>query len=275
MENLLADVEALVLGLAPAAAVFALLALVLKRRRILSALRNSWRETLTNLGLIALSSIVLGAAFHFVEQNASAHLALFPQLAATWDALPQVWLLVLALLIDDFIVYWRHRFEHMPLWWPVHAVHHSDEAITWLTLQRKHPLGKLLGLLVDAAPLIILGFPLWVIAASAFIRTWWGYFIHADLPWTLGPLGRVLLSPAAHRMHHIDDEELMGRNYGGFFTLWDRVFGTWDDAAEHVGCRTGIAGGSKHLGGELLRPFAAWFGKPAKPPASGQAQAEA
>jgi hypothetical protein len=27
-----------------------------------------------------------------------------------------------------------------------------------------------------------------------------GYFIHADLPWTLGLMGKVLMSPAAHRL---------------------------------------------------------------------------
>ena len=128
------------------------------------------------------------------------------------------------------------------------AVPHGEEAAEVLPHQPR---------VVDVIPLILLGFPAWAVVASAVIRTWWGYFIHADLPWTLGSVGKVLISPAAHRLHHIDDARLMGQNFGGFFTVWDRLFGTFDDASDHIGCRTGIAAGSRALLGELARPFEA------------------
>ena len=93
-------------------------------------------------------------------------------------------------------------------------------------------------------------------------------FIHADLPWTLGPVGKVLISPAAHRLHHIDDDKLMGQNFGGLFTLWDRLFGTFDDARGHLNCRTGIAGGTRPLLGELARPFEALLRRARRAPVS-------
>ena len=33
--------------------------------------------------------------------------------------------------------------------WRIHATHHADEAMNWLTLHRKHPLGELFSLVVD------------------------------------------------------------------------------------------------------------------------------
>ena len=267
MDALAAQSREVVLTLLAPAALFALVALAVKRRAVLAAVRHARRESLTNLTLIAINAILLAGLLTLATDTIHAQLRLFPALADVWLRLPEVWLLVMALLIDEFVVYWRHRAEHMPALWPIHATHHSDEAMTWLSLLRKHPLSYFLGHIVDAIPLILLGFPVWAVAASALIRTWWGYFIHADLPWTLGPVGKVLISPAAHRLHHIDDERLMGQNFGGFFTLWDRVFGTFDDASAYLGCRTGIAGGSRPVAGELARPFEAVLRKrePAAP----------
>lgn len=262
---------AVVAALLPAALVFALVSLAFKRKAALASLRTALPESLTNLGLVAINSVLLAGLFALITDSIDDQLRLFPQLSDFWLALPELWLLVLALLIDEFVVYWRHRAEHMPFLWPIHATHHSDEAMTWLTLLRKHPLSHLFGNIIDSIPLILLGFPAWAIVASALIRTWWGYFIHADLPWTLGPAGKVLMSPAAHRLHHIDDEILMGQNFGGFFSIWDRLFGTFDDASNHLGCKTGIAGGTRPIVGELARPFEAMalrFKRPSARPAA-------
>ena len=268
MDGFASQLRDVALALWAPAALFALVALAAKRGAVLAALRKARRESVTNLALVAINAVLLAGIFALATDTVHAQLRLLPALADVWLRLPEVWLLVLALLIDDFIVYWRHRAEHTAALWPIHATHHSDEAMTWLTLLRKHPLSHFFGHFVDVIPLILLGFPAWAVVASAVIRTWWGYFIHADLPWTLGPVGKVLISPAAHRLHHIDDARLMGQNFGGFFTVWDRLFGTFDDASDHIGCRTGIAGGSRALLGELARPFEALLGHRKREPAA-------
>jgi hypothetical protein len=38
-------------------------------------------------------------------------------------------------------------------------------------------------------------------------------------------------------------------------SIFDRMFGTFDDASGHLGCKTGIDGGSRPLSGELARPL--------------------
>jgi sterol desaturase/sphingolipid hydroxylase (fatty acid hydroxylase superfamily) len=248
-----------VAALAPAAMVFAVVTLATKRTSALAALRRAGNESALNLSLVVINSVVLASLLTLLTDGMKTHLGLFPALGDFWLGLPELPLLVLALLIDEGTVYWRHRAEHSALLWPIHATHHSDETVTWLTLLRKHPLSHFFGNVVDSIPLILLGFPAWAVVGSTLIRTWWGYFIHADLPWTFGPVGKWLMSPAAHRLHHIDDEVLKDKNFGGFFSIYDRLFGTFDDAAQHLGCKTGIAGGSRSLSGELARPFEAWL----------------
>ena len=260
MESLATTALALALKLGPPALFFGGLALVVKRHEIGIALRRSRRETETNLALILVNYVLLATFFASAAAWWAESLAISRGLVQFWDSANPVLVIAVTLLLGEFVIYWRHRFEHLPLLWPMHAVHHSDEAMTWLALLRKHPLAYILALFVDSAPLLLLGLPVWAIAAVALVRAWWGHFIHADVPWTLGILGKWIISPAAHRLHHIDDIQLCGSNYGGVLTLWDRVFGTYIDPAPHLGCRTGVDGGSRGLVGEMARPFEAWSG---------------
>lgn len=245
----------------PMAVIFGALAYVVKRDAVLEALRRSRRETETNLALLVVNYILLATFFASASVWWAKSLAISDTLLAFWAATPAIVVLAVTLLLSEFVIYWRHRLEHVPLLWPVHAVHHSDETMTWLALLRKHPLAYLLALFVDSAPLLLLGIPVWAIATVAVVRGWWGYFIHADVPWTLGPVGNWIISPAAHRLHHIDDLELCGSNYGGVLTLWDRLFGTYIDPAPYVNCTTGVDGGSRGVMGEIARPFEAWTGR--------------
>jgi sterol desaturase/sphingolipid hydroxylase (fatty acid hydroxylase superfamily) len=162
---------------------------------------------------------------------------------------------VAAFLLSELTVYWRHRFEHHPTLWRFHATHHADEHLHWLSVLRKHPVSSLLSRTVDVLPLLLLGLPPVSVFIAHIVRSAWGYFIHCDVPWTLGHAGRWLMSPAAHRLHHIRDEALMGTNYGNTVTLWDRVFGTYCDPAPFVNCATGIEEGTRDFLGELSRPW--------------------
>ena len=50
-----------------------------------------------------------------------------------------------------------------------------------------------------------------------------GTFQHANLRWTFGPVGRVIVSPAYHRLHHAPD--VQRANLGVVLTLWDVLAG--------------------------------------------------
>lgn len=258
MESLASDTLAKMLLLAPAALLFAVLAVMVKRQQVWAALTRSKNETFTNIGLVAVNTLAIVPLLVLPTERWNEAIAVFPVLATFWDSQPAILVFAATFLASEFVVYWRHRLEHSRLLWPIHAVHHSDTAMTWLALLRKHPLSYALSLFVNVSVLLLAGLPIWAIALAALVRTWWGYFIHADVPWTLGPLGKWLISPAAHRLHHIDDLDLCGSNYGGVLTLWDRLFSTYVDPRPYIDCTTGVDGGSRGLAGELTRPFAMW-----------------
>lgn len=133
---------------------------------------------------------------------------------------------VAAVVLGDFVGYWRHRIEHSAFLWPAHSLHHSDEEMTWFTLFRFHPINRLSTVVIDYGVLLVLGIPLWAIVASGSIRHFYGMFVHVNRPWTLGYLGAVFVSPAMHRWHHVRAGQGMFSNYATIFSVFDRLFGT-------------------------------------------------
>ncbi len=253
--------------LAPLAMLFAAIAIGTKRDALVEALRRARPEIVTNLALWLTNAAVLVPLLAVPVMTGTSLIPRADVLVGFWAGLPAVVSVIAAILLIDFAAYWRHRAEHLRTLWPIHAVHHADEAMNWLSVRRKHPLGEAMSMIIDNLLVIALGLPFWAIAGALVLRAWWGYFIHADVPWTLGPIGKVLISPSAHRLHHIRDEQLMGTNFGNTVTLWDRVFGTYMDPAPYVNCETGIAEGTRDYLGELGRPFESRYWRKAQAPA--------
>lgn len=186
-------------------------------------------EVRTNLALFTfdiiaitpLLTLLLGFTSALIQQNGLRLIA--PE---RWSELP-IWAVApLAIFIGDFVGYWRHRLEHTALLWPGHSIHHSDAAMTWTTGVRFHPLNRLTTALIDSTALALLGFPPEAIMINAYVRHYYGLFIHMDLPWTYGPLGRIFVSPAMHRWHHIRDADGAGVNFATVFSVFDQAFRT-------------------------------------------------
>lgn len=272
IDSILESLRTEVANVAPLAVLFGVLAYVTKRDALVAAIRRARPEIVTNFVLLLVNALVVIPLIAVPIFTGHSLLPRADVLVSFWEGMPAAVSIIAAIALMEFAAYWRHRLEHVPMLWPVHATHHADEAMNWLSVRRKHPLGEALALLIDNLLVILLGLPFWAIGVSLLIRGWWGYFIHADVPWTLGIFGKVFISPAAHRLHHIRDEELMGTNYGNMLTLWDKVFGTYVDPAPYVNCETGIAEGTRDALGELARPFEARYwrkagGEPAEQPA--------
>jgi sterol desaturase/sphingolipid hydroxylase (fatty acid hydroxylase superfamily) len=159
--------------------------------------------------------------------------------------------------------------EHTRWLWPAHAIHHSDDEMTWMTLSRFHPVNRLTTATIDIGFLALLGFPDWALVANEILRHYYGEFIHADLPWTYGPAGRLFVSPAMHRWHHARDVIGAGSNFATVFSVFDQAFGTF-----HVpGPCTVPLGVTDDMipttWSQLAYPFRAWaaelWGPPAPP----------
>ncbi len=153
------------------------------------------------------------------------------------------WLLVpLTIVAMDFANWLAHYADHRldPLW-RFHALHHSQEELSVLTSFRAHPLMHTTGFLLATIPVVVL-MPTRAIAPVLItIYVCIGTLQHANLRWTFGPLGRVLVSPAYHRLHHA--RETQDVNLGVVLTIWDVLSGRarFPGRADTVG-RTGLDG---------------------------------
>ncbi|MDH5453978.1 MAG: sterol desaturase family protein, partial [Paracoccaceae bacterium] len=211
-------------------AFFTTLAILLKKKAVFDDLRRVLPETRLNIQIALLDIVAVLPVIALVSTalaDALQRLGLIIVSSDFWGVLPAVIVVILAVLAGDIIGYWRHRLEHTPLLWPSHAVHHSDTEMTWITLLRFHPINRLSTFVIDSGLLMMLGFPVYAVVANNLVRHYYGYLIHADLPWTYGELGKVFVSPVMHRWHHAADPVAFGTNYATVFAFIDRMFGTW------------------------------------------------
>lgn len=227
LTDALAALQAAALSLVWPASAFSVLALIARGMAALRSARAAAGEVSTNLTLFAVDTLFIAPALALTVAALGAWmqergLALVP--SSAWTLWPQWAVAGLAIFAGDFIGYWRHRLEHVALLWPAHAIHHSDQAMTWTTGLRFHPINRFSTALIDTGLLALLGFPVWALAANNLVRHYYGLFIHMDLPWTYGPLGRIFVSPAMHRWHHARDRA--GVNFATVFSVFDQAFGT-------------------------------------------------
>jgi len=143
---------------------------------------------------------------------------------------------------SDFCVYWIHRIHHEhPALWPFHAVHHSAETMTPITVYRKHPVYDLIGtvfrgLLLGTVQAVLLFWTtdtisIWAIGGAN------GFYIlfnmlgsnlrHSHIWMGFGPvLSYIFISPAQHQIHHSRAIAHHNKNYGEILAIWDLMFGT-------------------------------------------------
>ena len=209
---------------------FFFIGLLVKGRALFSDIRRAAGETGLNVKIILFNIVVLYPVLVILSQGLTTFVRdqgwvlVDP---ATWQGIPMLLVIFLAVFVGDFVGYWRHRLEHSSLFWPSHAVHHSDTEMTFLTVWRFHPINRITTVVIDSAALLVLALPAEAVIANGLVRHYYGYFIHANLPWTYGPLGRIFVSPAMHRWHHATDKAAYNTNYASIFSIFDQVFGTY------------------------------------------------
>jgi sterol desaturase/sphingolipid hydroxylase (fatty acid hydroxylase superfamily) len=249
----------LLLGLS--ALVFGSITLLVRHREGLGALRRMASELRVNLGLFVFDALliapVVGLLSHgivgVVERGGFALVR--PE---TWPSIGDVGTFFTVVFVSDFISYWRHRLEHTRWLWPAHAIHHSDTQVSWLTLARFHPVNRVTTAAVDITCLALVGFPAWALVADQMVRHYYGEFVHADLPWTFGPLKHAVVSPAMHRWHHARDIVGSASNFATVFSVFDRAFGTYHLPGP-CNVPLGVVEPIRRTAvGQLAYPFKAW-----------------
>jgi sterol desaturase/sphingolipid hydroxylase (fatty acid hydroxylase superfamily) len=194
-----------------------------RRPRIAADLGFYFFNSLVPTALLALPMAAVAALARHVQP-------------AWWSAeigrLPLWANLVLGFVIGEVGFYWGHRWSHEWRWmWRFHRVHHTPQGLDWLINTRAHPLDMIFTRLCGLVPLYAIGLAqpdargsltgVIVILAG----TIWGFFIHANLAWRLGPVEHVIASPRFHHWHHVRSGPI-NRNYASMLPVLDRVFGT-------------------------------------------------
>jgi sterol desaturase/sphingolipid hydroxylase (fatty acid hydroxylase superfamily) len=127
--------------------------------------------------------------------------------------------------------------------WRLHALHHSQEDMSVLTTFRTHPLVHA-SYLPSLLPALILGASGAVPAIAIIVYGCLITLPHANLRWRFGPLGRVFVSPAYHRLHHVSEflDDRGTVNYGFVLVCWDQLIHRAIFPTKGETPATGIAG---------------------------------
>ncbi len=141
---------------------------------------------------------------------------------------------LLLFLLVDFSEYWFHRLSHeINLLWAAHVVHHQSEHFNLSVGLRTSFFIPLFNIFIYVLfPLA--GFDPADLLLIIFIQGICQLLIHTRLIGKLGFLEYIIVTPSSHRVHHGKNEIYIDKNYGKFFIVWDRLFGTYQEETEEV-----------------------------------------
>jgi sterol desaturase/sphingolipid hydroxylase (fatty acid hydroxylase superfamily) len=193
---------------------------------------RSWAHTRTNLVFLStlvvinvLVGVITVGLFNWMDIN-------------EWGLLKMVewpdWseLFITILFFDLLAQYTAHYLVHnvKPLWM-IHIVHHSDTHVDATTGTRLHPLDFMTREAFAILAVFILGAPFAFYVFYRILTIGYTYFNHANLRLPLAldkAISWVLISPNTHKFHHHFEVPWTDKNYGNIFSIWDRIFGTFD-----------------------------------------------
>ncbi|MEP2023525.1 MAG: sterol desaturase family protein [Reichenbachiella sp.] len=177
-----------------------------------------------------------------------------------------LWLQVVAgvLFMDLIGAYFIHFVEHKVKWmWKFHLVHHTDTTIDVTSGLRHHPGETVFRILFTIMAVIIIGAPMGVIMLYQSLSILFAHLTHANSSffgkWDKA-MSYVFVTPNMHKVHHHYTQPWTDTNYGNIFSIWDRVFGTFQYVDDMEKVKYGIDTHMKseenaELGNLLAIPF--------------------
>jgi sterol desaturase/sphingolipid hydroxylase (fatty acid hydroxylase superfamily) len=267
--------------------------------------RRLWwhRSARVDYKLYVLNGVVLPGVFGVLLFNEAHLLALVQSwfaggdaavAGATHDVAAKIAYTVVFFIALDLGRFISHCLLHdVPLLWEFHKVHHSAEVLTPLTSYRAHPVELVLmawgPVLITAVATFLfqklfpgtVGFYTFLgLHVLVWISNLVGNLRHSPVWLSYGPsLGRWLISPAHHQLHHSCDPRHIGCNRGFELAIWDRFYGTlFVPESRPQPLKLGFGDGSESrynsIAGMYLLPFTLafqqlrrLFARVARPPA--------
>ena len=180
---------------------------------------SSISSGMTNVIKDALGLAVILISYPFVLK----YLAIF-QLESS------VFVYITAFICIDFASYWVHRLNHkVNIFWNQHVIHHSSEEFN-LACALRQSISNLIGFgAVFLIPAALLGVPAKVIMSLAPLHLFAQFWYHTQHIGKLGFLEYILVTPSQHRVHHAINPIYIDKNMAAIFSVWDRLFGTFQE----------------------------------------------
>lgn len=158
--------------------------------------------------------------------------------------------LIYGYVIWEFSHFVYHYLGHkVRLFWCLHATHHTPEnmnlSVTYAHFFLEGPYADA----IRGSICILAGIHPTLLFFIMFVDGTWGALIHVGenivKDGRLGlhkipVLGKYILSPTDHRVHHARNPLYMDTNYCNLLNIWDRVFGTYQPIKEDVEIEYGI-----------------------------------
>jgi sterol desaturase/sphingolipid hydroxylase (fatty acid hydroxylase superfamily) len=169
-------------------------------------------------------------------------------------AVPRWGVVALIIVAVDGCNWFAHLANHrVRMLWRFHELHHSQEDMNVLTVFRTHPFIHV-SYLISLIPGIVLVANGEVTTLVLVVYAGIVAFAHSNTNLGFGPLGRIVVSPNYHRIHH----RLEGRqdvNLGFALTIWDQLFHmAVFPTPETIRADTGLPGRPLVVEQESVRP---------------------
>lgn len=186
---------------------------------------SSLSSGMTNVIKDSLNIVVIIVSYPFILK----YLALTEIQETNWLVF------LLGFIALDFAGYWNHRLSHsINYFWNRHRVHHSSEEFN-LPCALRQTISSFFGTTVFfLIPAALMGIPHEVIIMIAPIHLYLQFWYHTRHIGKLGWLEYIIITPSQHRVHHAINPEYIDKNLGQVFSIWDRLFGTYQEELDEV-----------------------------------------
>lgn len=152
---------------------------------------------------------------------------------------------ILGYIAWEFAHFIYHYLAHkVRLFWCLHSTHHAPEhmnlSVTYAHFLLEAPYADF----IRTSLCILAGVPPEMLFVIMFIDGTWGAFIHIGAnvlkDASLGWVGKIILTPSHHRVHHARNPLYMDTNFCNLLNIWDKIFRTYQPEKKEINIEYGI-----------------------------------
>ncbi len=180
--------------------------------------------TFTTILVNFVFAFILINASQYVDANQFGLIQFFP--------LPIFVFTLLGIMLLDLLGAWlAHWTEHHVKWmWQFHLIHHTDMNLDASSANRHHPGESVIRFLFTLMAVVIVGAPVWMVLLYQALSVTLSQFNHSNISmpkWLDTAVSWLVVTPDMHRVHHHYRQPYSDSNYGNIFSIWDKIFRTY------------------------------------------------